>query len=86
MTIVEIPIHITFLKSLMIYNFSWQEKDVELIKQSLTEGYENSYWTCSVAKLGYSGTAIISRVSFTEHSWTLVFYLSAFKVHVSVDS
>ncbi|CAM8923282.1 unnamed protein product [Rhodiola kirilowii] len=39
-----------------------QEKDVELIKQSLMEGYENSYWTCSVAKLGYSGTAIISKI------------------------
>ncbi|KAE8716989.1 DNA-(apurinic or apyrimidinic site) lyase [Hibiscus syriacus] len=38
-----------------------QEKDVESIKQSLIEGYENSFWTCSNAKLGYSGTAIISR-------------------------
>lgn len=39
-----------------------QEKDVEGIKQCLIDGYENSFWTCSVAKLGYSGTAIISRV------------------------
>lgn len=39
-----------------------QEKDVEAIKDRLIEGYENSYWTCSVAKLGYSGTAIISRI------------------------
>ncbi|KAK8713382.1 hypothetical protein V6N13_148601 [Hibiscus sabdariffa] len=38
------------------------EKDVESIKQSLIEGYENSFWTCSNAKLGYSGTAIISRI------------------------
>ncbi|CAI9779505.1 unnamed protein product [Fraxinus pennsylvanica] len=39
-----------------------QEKDVESIKQSLLEGYDNSFWTCSVSKLGYSGTAIISRM------------------------
>ncbi|WCJ33402.1 DNA-(apurinic or apyrimidinic site) endonuclease chloroplastic [Euphorbia peplus] len=39
-----------------------QEKDVESIKQSLIDGYGNSFWTCSNAKLGYSGTAIISRV------------------------
>ncbi|KAK9065701.1 hypothetical protein SSX86_015102 [Deinandra increscens subsp. villosa] len=39
-----------------------QEKNVEEIKQSLLEGYENSFWTCSVSKLGYSGTAIISRI------------------------
>ncbi|XP_047055527.1 DNA-(apurinic or apyrimidinic site) endonuclease, chloroplastic-like [Lolium rigidum] len=39
-----------------------QEKDVEVIKESLLEGYTNSFWTCSVSKLGYSGTAIISRV------------------------
>ncbi|KAM7530035.1 hypothetical protein LguiB_033445 [Lonicera macranthoides] len=38
------------------------EKDVEAIKQSLLEGYESSFWTCSVSKLGYSGTAIISRI------------------------
>nr|XP_009784796.1 PREDICTED: apurinic endonuclease-redox protein isoform X1 [Nicotiana sylvestris] len=38
-----------------------QDKDVEAIKESLS-GYENSFWTCSVAKLGYSGTAIISRI------------------------
>uniref|UniRef100_A0A453FQP4 DNA-(apurinic or apyrimidinic site) endonuclease n=1 Tax=Aegilops tauschii subsp. strangulata TaxID=200361 RepID=A0A453FQP4_AEGTS len=39
-----------------------QEKDVDVIKESLLEGYTNSFWTCSVSKLGYSGTAIISRV------------------------
>lgn len=39
-----------------------QEKDVEAIKQCLLDGYDNSFWTCSVSKLGYSGTAIISRV------------------------
>ncbi|KAL5810532.1 hypothetical protein ACOSQ4_027100 [Xanthoceras sorbifolium] len=39
-----------------------QDKDVESIRESLIDGYENSFWTCSVAKLGYSGTAIISRV------------------------
>ncbi|TYH79894.1 hypothetical protein ES332_D03G095000v1 [Gossypium tomentosum] len=38
-----------------------QEKDVESIKQSLIEGYENSFWACSNTRLGYSGTAIISR-------------------------
>lgn len=39
-----------------------QEKDVEAIKQGLLDGYDNSFWTCSVSKLGYSGTAIISRI------------------------
>uniref|UniRef100_A0A5B6YGX7 DNA-(apurinic or apyrimidinic site) endonuclease n=1 Tax=Davidia involucrata TaxID=16924 RepID=A0A5B6YGX7_DAVIN len=39
-----------------------QEKDVETVKQTLLEGYENSFWTCSVSKLGYSGTAIVSRI------------------------
>ncbi|KAL6540672.1 hypothetical protein OROMI_024555 [Orobanche minor] len=39
-----------------------QEKDVDAIRQCLLEGYDNSYWTCSVSKLGYSGTAIISRI------------------------
>ncbi|XP_055801577.1 DNA-(apurinic or apyrimidinic site) endonuclease, chloroplastic isoform X2 [Solanum dulcamara] len=38
-----------------------QEKDVEAIKESLQD-YKNSFWTCSVSKLGYSGTAIISRI------------------------
>ncbi|GFP92907.1 apurinic endonuclease-redox protein [Phtheirospermum japonicum] len=41
---------------------SWNEKDVDAIRQSLLEGYDSSYWTCSVSKLGYSGTAIISRI------------------------
>ncbi|KAJ1285824.1 hypothetical protein BS78_03G307300 [Paspalum vaginatum] len=39
-----------------------QEKDVEVIKDTLLDGYTNSFWTCSVSKLGYSGTAIISRM------------------------
>ncbi|XP_010672939.1 DNA-(apurinic or apyrimidinic site) endonuclease, chloroplastic isoform X2 [Beta vulgaris subsp. vulgaris] len=38
-----------------------QEKDVETVRD-LLEGYENSFWTCSIAKAGYSGTAIISRM------------------------
>uniref|UniRef100_A0A803MAK5 Endonuclease/exonuclease/phosphatase domain-containing protein n=1 Tax=Chenopodium quinoa TaxID=63459 RepID=A0A803MAK5_CHEQI len=38
-----------------------QEKDVETVRD-LLEGYENSFWTCSIAKAGYSGTAIVSRV------------------------
>ncbi|CAN4089825.1 unnamed protein product [Withania somnifera] len=38
-----------------------QDKDVESIKESLHE-YKNSFWMCSVSKLGYSGTAIISRI------------------------
>ncbi|WOH02553.1 hypothetical protein DCAR_0521942 [Daucus carota subsp. sativus] len=47
----------------LIRNFlSQQEKDVEAIKCSLLEGYKDSFWTCSVSKLGYSGTAIISRI------------------------
>ncbi|OMO68263.1 hypothetical protein CCACVL1_20003, partial [Corchorus capsularis] len=41
---------------------SFQEKDVESIRHSLIEGYDNSFWTCSNTKLGYSGTAIISRI------------------------
>lgn len=40
-----------------------QDKDVEELRE-LIEGYSNSFWTCSVSKLGYSGTAIISRVFF----------------------
>ncbi|XP_022973325.1 DNA-(apurinic or apyrimidinic site) lyase, chloroplastic isoform X1 [Cucurbita maxima] len=39
-----------------------QEKDVLEIKNSLMDGYHYTYWTCSVSKLGYSGTAIISRI------------------------
>jgi hypothetical protein len=44
-----------------------QEKDVEVIKESLLDGYTSSFWTCSVSKLGYSGTAIISRVCAVIH-------------------
>ncbi|KAL9249192.1 DNA-(apurinic or apyrimidinic site) endonuclease, chloroplastic-like protein, partial [Drosera capensis] len=39
----------------------FDEKDVESVKD-LLEGYEYSFFTCSNAKLGYSGTAIISRL------------------------
>ncbi|XAR68463.1 DNA-(apurinic or apyrimidinic site) lyase [Bertholletia excelsa] len=39
-----------------------QEKDVEAIKHTLLDGYESSFWTCSSSKLGYAGTAIISRM------------------------
>ncbi|KAL5994631.1 hypothetical protein ACLOJK_024684 [Asimina triloba] len=39
-----------------------QEKDIEDIKQHLLDGYDNSFWTCSIAKRGYSGTAVISRI------------------------
>lgn len=47
--------------------FGGQEKDVDKIKKSLIDGYGNSFWSCSNSKLGYSGTAIISRVgSFTD--------------------
>ncbi|TVU34809.1 hypothetical protein EJB05_16661 [Eragrostis curvula] len=40
----------------------FDEKDVEVIKEGLLDGYTSSFWTCSVSKLGYSGTAIISRM------------------------
>nr|ACB29409.1 apurinic endonuclease-redox protein [Arabidopsis thaliana] len=39
-----------------------QVKDVEEIKKTLIDGYDHSFWSCSVSKLGYSGTAIISRI------------------------
>ncbi|EFH56191.1 apurinic endonuclease-redox protein [Arabidopsis lyrata subsp. lyrata] len=39
-----------------------QVKDVEEIKNTLIDGYDHSFWSCSVSKLGYSGTAIISRI------------------------
>uniref|UniRef100_A0A1D1XPU0 DNA-(apurinic or apyrimidinic site) endonuclease n=1 Tax=Anthurium amnicola TaxID=1678845 RepID=A0A1D1XPU0_9ARAE len=39
-----------------------QEKDVEEIKERLIDGYDYSFWTCSLSKLGYSGTAVISRI------------------------
>ncbi|CAH8265603.1 unnamed protein product [Arabidopsis lyrata] len=40
-----------------------QVKDVEEIKKTLIDGYDHSFWSCSVSKLGYSGTAIISRIT-----------------------
>ncbi|KAG5404602.1 hypothetical protein IGI04_010721 [Brassica rapa subsp. trilocularis] len=39
-----------------------QVKDVEEVKKALSDGYDHSFWSCSVSKLGYSGTAIISRI------------------------
>ncbi|KAL3694527.1 hypothetical protein R1sor_008178 [Riccia sorocarpa] len=39
-----------------------QEKDVEQISTSLVPDYSHSFWSCSNGKLGYAGTAIISRV------------------------
>uniref|UniRef100_J3L4Y6 DNA repair nuclease/redox regulator APEX1 n=1 Tax=Oryza brachyantha TaxID=4533 RepID=J3L4Y6_ORYBR len=38
-----------------------EEKDIENFK-NLIAGYDNSYWSCSVSRLGYSGTAVISQV------------------------
>lgn len=40
-----------------------QEKDVEQISKSLLSDYADSIWSCSTSKLGYSGTAVLSRVS-----------------------
>ncbi|CAN6815079.1 unnamed protein product [Brassica oleracea] len=39
-----------------------QVKDVEEVKKALSDGYDHSFWSCSVSKLGFSGTAIISRI------------------------
>ncbi|KAL2610839.1 hypothetical protein R1flu_022531 [Riccia fluitans] len=39
-----------------------QEKDVEQISASILPAYSYRFWSCSTAKLGYSGTALISRV------------------------
>uniref|UniRef100_A0A0D3B690 DNA-(apurinic or apyrimidinic site) endonuclease n=1 Tax=Brassica oleracea var. oleracea TaxID=109376 RepID=A0A0D3B690_BRAOL len=39
-----------------------QVKDVEEVKKALSDGYDHSFWSCSVSKLDYSGTAIISRI------------------------
>jgi hypothetical protein len=66
--IILLKLHIlSFLNYLLTVNSlyllcSGQEKDVEVIKDTLLDGYTNSFFTCSVSKLGYSGTAIISRV------------------------
>ena len=40
-----------------------QEEDVEEIRERLIDGYDHSFWTGSIGKLGYSGTAIVSRHS-----------------------
>ncbi|CAM6101677.1 unnamed protein product [Calypogeia fissa] len=39
-----------------------QEKDVEQISENLLSDYAHPSWSCSTSKLGYSGTAVISRV------------------------
>jgi exodeoxyribonuclease III len=46
-----------------------QEKDVEDINESLLHGYTSSFWACSVSKLAYSGTTIISRVKPLYQVW-----------------
>ncbi|AQK72067.1 DNA-(apurinic or apyrimidinic site) lyase chloroplastic [Zea mays] len=37
------------------------ERNVDLFK-NLVHEYDYTYWSCSVARLGYSGTVVISRV------------------------
>lgn len=61
--IIFLILHILSFLNYLLY--SGQEKDVEVIKDTLLDGYTNSFYTCSVSKLGYSGTAIISRVRIT---------------------
>ncbi|KAL3682047.1 hypothetical protein R1sor_000069 [Riccia sorocarpa] len=39
-----------------------QEKEVERISTSLPPEYCHSFWNCSTAKLGYAGSALISKV------------------------
>ncbi|CAI5501372.1 unnamed protein product [Closterium sp. Naga37s-1] len=39
-----------------------QEKDVGEIQKALSPTFPHSYWSCSTAKLGYSGTAVLSKV------------------------
>ena len=43
------------------FSFSFQERNVDLFMNLVPE-YDYTYWSCSVARLGYSGTAVISRV------------------------
>lgn len=43
------------------FSLSFQERNVDLFK-NLVHEYDYTYWSCSVARLGYSGTAVISRV------------------------
>ncbi|CAI5960086.1 unnamed protein product [Closterium sp. NIES-65] len=42
-----------------------QEKDVGEIQKALSPSFPHSFWSCSTAKLGYSGTAVLSKVSGT---------------------
>ncbi|KAH7298993.1 hypothetical protein KP509_25G068700 [Ceratopteris richardii] len=39
-----------------------QEKNVPAFKDAILPAYENSLWSCSTSKLGYSGTAVISKI------------------------
>ncbi|GJP55099.1 hypothetical protein CLOM_g14079, partial [Closterium sp. NIES-68] len=39
-----------------------QEKDVDEIQKALAPSFPHSFWSCSTAKLGYSGTAVLSKV------------------------
>lgn len=43
-----------------MFSLCFQEKDVEKFKNLIAD--YDSYWSCSVSRLGYSGTAVISRV------------------------
>ncbi|AQK50096.1 DNA-(apurinic or apyrimidinic site) lyase chloroplastic [Zea mays] len=43
------------------FSFSFQERNVDLFK-NLVHEYDYACWSCSVARLGYSGTVVISRV------------------------
>ena len=40
-----------------------QEKDVAAIQSALKPFFPWSYWTCSQGKLGYSGCAVLSKVT-----------------------
>jgi exodeoxyribonuclease III len=52
---------IIYVSFMTISSCYLQEGDVKKF-QNLIEDYDNSYWSCSVSRLGYSGTAVISRV------------------------
>jgi hypothetical protein len=44
-------------------SFYFQEHNVNVFKNLIQiQDFDNSYWSCSVTKLNYSGTAVISRV------------------------
>lgn len=58
MVIFHCDAHVNFMTR---FSSSFQEHNVELFK-NLVKEYDHTYWSCSVARLGYSGTAVISRV------------------------